>query len=77
MKHLKRNERSKLDDDKKIYVPMNFNSMLSYLHNSMQQAELRSNFIGADKSISNMPWLEWDLHQFIKLFEFDRIPRES
>jgi len=32
MKNLRRNERGKLEEDKMIYIPMNFNSMLNYIY---------------------------------------------
>ncbi|CDW71144.1 ef hand family protein [Stylonychia lemnae] len=77
MKNLRKNERGKLEEDKMIYIPMNFNSMLNYIYHQIQHQELTGQLIGVEKSISNKNNLRSDMEQFLKIFEFDRVPNEE
>ena len=66
-----------MHDIKKLYIPMSFNSMLNYLHHQMKHHQISSQILGVNKTISNKGNLNFDMDQFIKLFEFDRLPREE
>ena len=66
-----------MHDIKKLYIPMSFNSMLNYLHHQMKHNQISSQILGVNKTISNKGNLNFDMDQFIKLFEFDRLPREE
>lgn len=43
----------KFEDTKKIYMPMNFNAMLLYLHQQMQHKNIHQEIKGVDSSIGN------------------------
>eukprot|EP00347_Sterkiella_histriomuscorum_P013302 403365236 len=77
MRHVRSNERGKLEEDKMLYIPMNFNSMLNYIYHQIQHQDLTNAISGVDKSISNKNMLRQDMEQFLKLFEFERVPKEE
>lgn len=73
MKRIKKQEESRLEQ-KKFYLPMNFNDMLNYLFRQVQHLNIKNDIIGADVTQHNRLLLQKDLDNFNKLFHLNSLP---